>query len=197
MATFATREVLRPGAVGELGKLRDEGFALWLISGDNPRRAARLAATVGIEEANVRAARSPADKAADVRAIGDDVLYLGDGVNDAPAFGAALCAGTVAVDRPVLPGRSDFFLVGSSLAPLALALGEARRLRRVAREVVAASIGYNTLAVATSLAGLMTPLRAAIAMPISSLLLLVFTAARLGEGGRAARPVGVALEAAA
>jgi Cu2+-exporting ATPase len=197
VATFATREVLRPGAVGELGKLRDQGFALWLISGDNPRRAARLAQTVGIEEGHVRAARAPADKAADVRAIGDDVLYLGDGVNDALAFGAALCAGTVAVDRPVLPGRSDFFLVGSSLAPLALALGEARRLRRVAREVVAASIGYNTLAVATSLAGLMTPLRAAIAMPISSLLLLVFTAARLGEGGRAARPVGVTLEAAA
>jgi Cu2+-exporting ATPase len=187
--------VLRPGAVRELGRLRDRGFGLWLISGDNSRRAATLAETVGIDRAHVRAGRTPAEKASDVRAIGEDVLYVGDGANDALAFGAALCAGTVAVDRPVLPGRSDFFLLGSSLAPLGVALSAARRLRQVAREVVTASVAYNVLAVSASLAGLMTPLRAAIAMPLSSLLLLALTAARQRERSPVARPLGAPLEA--
>jgi Cu2+-exporting ATPase len=196
VAGFATREVLRPGIVGELGKLRDQGFGLWLISGDNPRRAASLAETVGIDRAHVRAGRTPAEKASDVRAIGDGVLYVGDGANDALAFGAALCAGTVAVDRPILPGRSDFFLVGTSLAPLGVALVAARRLRQVAREIVSVSVAYNVLAVVASLSGLMTPLRAAVAMPVSSLLLLALTAARLRERAPAVRALGTALEAA-
>jgi len=126
------------------------------------------------------------------------VLYVGDGVNDAPAFGTALVAGTVAIDRPVLPGRSDFFLVGTSLAPIGTALREARRLRNVVRALVAASLAYNVFAVATSLSGHMTPLRAAIAMPLSSLLLIAYTAARLGDRRRpgaarvAPRPAEVA-----
>jgi len=181
VAGFAVREVLRAGAAGDLAALRDDGFDLWLLSGDTPARAAELARTVGIRAEHVRAGRSPEEKAADVAAIGPGVLYLGDGANDAPAFGAALCAGTVAIDRPVLPGRSDFFLVGASLAPVGTALRAARRLRRVAGEVLLASAAYNAAAIAACLSGHMTPVRAAIFMPLSSLSLLAYTVARLAE----------------
>jgi Cu2+-exporting ATPase len=54
----------------------------------------------------------------------------------------------------------------------------------VTRNVVAASVAYNVLAVAISLTGHMTPLRAAVAMPLSSLLLIAYTAARLSDGRR-------------
>jgi Cu2+-exporting ATPase len=81
----------------------------------------------------------------------------------------------VAIDRPILPGRSDFFLVGDDLAPLRLALAAAHRLRRVVRSVLGISIVYNVLAVSTALSGRMSPVRAAIFMPLSSLSILLFT----------------------
>ena len=184
VARFAVREVMRPGAAADLRALAGEGFGLWLVSGDTPARAAELARAVGIRADHVHAARSPEQKAGDVAAMPGEVLYVGDGVNDAPAFGTALVAGTVAIDRPVLPGRSDFFLVGTSLAPIGAALREARRLRGVVRGLVAASLAYNVIAVAASLSGHVTPLRAALAMPLSSLLLIAYTAARLGDRRR-------------
>ena len=41
-----------------------------------------------------------------------DLTAVGDGLNDAPAFEAAFCAGTPALDRPVMPERADFFYTG-------------------------------------------------------------------------------------
>ncbi len=121
--------------------------------------------------------RAPEDKAGDLAALGGgDALFLGDGANDALAFGQALCAGTVAIDRPVLPGRSDFFIVGESLSPLRAALAAAHELRRVARRVLAVSLTYNVVSLSAALAGQMSPVRAAVFMPVSSLSILLFTA---------------------
>ncbi|WP_369226747.1 heavy metal translocating P-type ATPase [Streptomyces sp. R39] len=66
------------------------GSAPLLLTGDNPRAAARLAAGVGIGD--VRAGLLPEDKVAAVRELEDSgrkVLVVGDGVNDAPALAAA------------------------------------------------------------------------------------------------------------
>jgi len=190
MADFPVGEVLRPGVSKHLAGLVRAGHQLHLISGDTPARAARLASRVGIPQENVRARRRPEDKAQDVLALdASTVLYLGDGVNDALAFERALCAGTVAIDRPVLPGKSDFFLVGENLAPLVTALAASRRLRAVARRVLTLSLAYNAVAITSCLWGVMSPLRAALFMPLSSLSLLLFTVASLRERReRAPRP---------
>ena len=108
-----------------------------------------------------------------------DALYLGDGVNDALAFEAALAAGTPAIDRPVMPSKSDFFLVGEGLAPIHAALGEARLLRRVVRRVLGLSLAYNVFAIAFALLGVMSPVAAAISMPASTLTLLLVTVSSL------------------
>ncbi|HEX2659421.1 MAG TPA: HAD family hydrolase, partial [Polyangia bacterium] len=181
VARFETREVVRPGVAADLRALEADGLEPWLISGDTAARSHALADAVGIAPAHVRAERSPAHKATDVAAMGEGVLYVGDGVNDALAFGTALVAGTVAIERPVLPGRSDFFLVGASLAPIGQALRAARRLRRVVGEVITASLLYNLVVIISGLAGHITPLRAAIAMPLSSLGLIALTMLRLSE----------------
>jgi len=188
MATFELREAVRPDAREELAALRRKGYGVWLLSGDDPARVAGLARTLDLAPEHARGGRSPRDKADDVARLGgEDALYLGDGVNDALAFEQVLVAGSVAIDRPVLPGKSDFFLVGETLMPLGEALAAARRLRVVARRVLAIAIGYNVLAVSACLLGFMTPVRAAVFMPLSSLSVLTFTAASLRDPTRRRR----------
>jgi Cu2+-exporting ATPase len=189
VAEFSLREVLRPQASEQIQALERAGYAVWLLSGDRPDRAAALAARVGILAAHAEGGLSPAAKAERVRALdAHDTLYVGDGVNDAPAFAAAWCAGTPAVERPVMPSRSGFFFLGEGLSPLTAALAASQRLHRVVRQLLTVSLTYNLFAVAAGLAGAITPLKAAIFMPLSSLSLLAFTAWSLRDERPASLP---------
>lgn len=180
LALLETREVLRPDARVELRTLKEQGYAVWLLSGDAPSRVEALASSLGLEQGHAIGALSPEGKAEQVRALSrNDALYLGDGVNDALAFEAALAAGTPAIDRPVMPSKSDFFLVGEGLAPLQTALSEAQHLRVVVRRVLSLSLAYNVFAIAFALLGVMSPVAAAISMPASTLTLLLLTVSSL------------------
>lgn len=196
------REVLRADARAELQKLQAQGFKLWLLSGDTPSRVETLAKKLGIAPECAVGGLSPEAKAKHVRTLGAaDALYVGDGVNDALAFEAALAAGTPAIDRPVMPSKSDFFLVGEGLAPIHAALEGAQHLRLVVRRVLGISLAYNVLAITAALFGLMSPVAAAISMPVSTLTLLLITVTSLRERQPPSRvltpPSPVSLSAAA
>ncbi|WP_164021334.1 heavy metal translocating P-type ATPase [Pyxidicoccus trucidator] len=176
VASFALRESVRSDARREVQALQAEGRAVWLISGDAPARVRELAEALGIPTSQALGGQRPEDKAATVASLDSaDTLYLGDGVNDSLAFERALCAGTPAIDRPVMPGKSDFFLLGEGLASIREALRLSLRLRAVVRRLLVLAIGYNVVAVTVCLAGWMTPLRAAVAMPATSLATVLFT----------------------
>ncbi|WP_024366868.1 heavy metal translocating P-type ATPase [Arthrobacter sp. TB 26] len=87
--TLADR--LRPTAAATVERLRQiTGNPVHLLTGDNHRAAAQIAAETGIDD--VRSRLLPADKAAAVHSLEQDghrVLLIGDGVNDAPAIAAA------------------------------------------------------------------------------------------------------------
>ena len=177
VAAFPLRESVRADARREVQALQSEGRAVWLISGDAPTRVRELAESLGIPAAHTLGGQRPEDKATAVSALDSaDTLYLGDGVNDSLAFERALCAGTPAIDRPVMPGKSDFFLLGEGLASIREALRLSLRLRAVVRRLLGLAIAYNGVAVAVCLAGWMSPLRAALAMPATSLATVLFTA---------------------
>jgi Cu2+-exporting ATPase len=198
VAEFALREAVRADARRELCSLQAEGLGVWLISGDASERVHALALALGVPVEHALGGQRPEQKAEAVRRIDrQDTLYLGDGVNDSLAFEAALCAGTPAIDRPVMPGKADFFLLGEGLAPLREALALSRKLRAVVRRTLALALAYNALAITTCLLGLMTPLRAAVAMPLSSLSLLLLTAYSLAPArGRTSEPLAQGLQEA-
>ncbi|MBZ4416923.1 heavy metal translocating P-type ATPase [Myxococcus sp. RHSTA-1-4] len=176
VAAFPLRESVRSDARREVQALQAEGRAVWLISGDSPARVREMAESLGVPAPHALGGQRPEDKAAAVAALDKaDTLYLGDGVNDSLAFERALCAGTPAIDRPVMPGKSDFFLLGEGLASIREALHLSLRLRAVVRRLLGLAIAYNVVAVAVCLAGWMTPLRAAVAMPATSLITVLFT----------------------
>ena len=101
---------------------------------------------------------------------------IGDGINDAPAFLAAYCAGTPAVDRPALPARADFYFLGSGLGPLCETLDMAKTTRRAVVRCLVLAGSYNVFVVTQALLGRISPLWCALAMPLSSVLILLVTA---------------------
>lgn len=179
-ARFRTREAVRADARREIAALRDEGYEVWLLSGDASPKVRAMAEALGIDPDKVRGEMSPEAKAELVASLDrEDTLFLGDGVNDSLAFTQAFAAGTPAVDRPVLPSRSDFFLLGEGIGPIREAIALSTHLQRTVRRLIGIAVAYNLLAISASMAGWMTPLRAAIAMPSSSILVLAFSVASM------------------
>lgn len=186
LARFLTREAVRPGAQRQVAQLRAAGLEVWLLSGDARARAGDFGRALGLPDDRVLGELSPAGKAEIVERVDRrDTLFLGDGVNDSLAFAAAFAAGTPAVDRPVMPGKSDVFFLGESLEGLGELLQAAQSLRSVVRRILILAFAYNALAVTVAMLGLATPLGAAVAMPASSLAILVATTGWLAGARRA------------
>ena len=185
IASFRLRESIRPDARREVALLAQTGHEVWIVSGDSQARVDAMAEGLGVRPERALGGRRPEQKAEDVARIDrGDTLFLGDGVNDSLAFERALCAGTPAIDRPVMPGKAHFFLLGEGLASIRSSLALARRLRTVVTRILVLAAVYNVLTITASLSGLMTPVRAAIAMPVSSLTVILLAVFSLRERPR-------------
>jgi Cu2+-exporting ATPase len=169
VASFSFRESLRPGTASGLASLRRLGLRFHILSGDRPAKVEALAVALGVPATQAAGGLSPDAKADRVRAIGGgEVLYLGDGANDSLAFDAAACQGTPVVDRSLLEGKADFYFLSRGLGFLAELFEVAGRRSAAVRAVAALALAYNLAAATACLAGQMSPLLAAVLMPLSS-----------------------------
>jgi Cu2+-exporting ATPase len=180
VARFHCQEEYKIDAAEAITRWQATGFQVYLLSGDAQAKVDRAAVTLGIPLDHAQGDLSPEQKAERVAALDrNDTLMVGDGLNDSPSFAVALCAATPAVDRPVLPGKADFYFLGDGIAAIGRALQAAHFLRRVVRDNLAFAVLYNVFAIALCLAALVTPVVAAILMPISSVAIVSWTALRL------------------
>ncbi|PZT86956.1 MAG: cadmium-translocating P-type ATPase [Citromicrobium sp.] len=163
---------VRADAVEALWALRACGLESRIVSGDRQAPVRALAGDLGIEgEGEMR----PDAKLALLDALtasGHRPLMVGDGINDGPALAAAHASIAPATASDVSQQAADAVFLGKGLMPVALAIAVARRTMRIIRQNFGFAIGYNVLAVPLALAGLVTPLIAAIAMSLSSLVVV-------------------------
>jgi Cu2+-exporting ATPase len=176
-------DALRPDAGAAIERLRQGGLEPHLLSGD----AALVVDTVGGALGIAGQARmSPADKYQTVEQLsaeGHRVLMVGDGLNDGPAMKRAMVAMAPASATDVSQIAADLVFFGDGLMAVPIAIDAARRTMAVVRQNFALAIGYNLLAVPLAIAGVVTPLIAALAMSGSSLL-VVANALRLRNAAR-------------
>jgi Cu2+-exporting ATPase len=147
-------------------------MACSIVSGDRRAPVADVARQLGIPG---RGEVSPADKLAvlgELRTLGHRPLMVGDGLNDGPALAAAHASIAPGTASDLSQQAADAVFVGDRLAPVELAVRVARAAMRVVRQNFAFAVGYNVLAVPLALAGLVTPLIAAVAMSLSSLVVV-------------------------
>ncbi len=182
-ALIAIRQVLRPDAVEVVAELKRRGLEVKLFSGDRPDAVAPIAETLGI--ADWVAAMSPADKIAAIEALsarGRKVLMVGDGVNDAPALAAAEASLSPITASDVTQAQANGVFLGDRLAPVVSTLRTSAHARRLMSENLRLSTLYNLVAVPLAVAGLVTPLVAAIAMSASSVVVTLNALRARGSG---------------
>ena len=167
---FAFEDRLRTGAQAAVDAFAAMGKAVYLISGDTAGPVAALSGRLGI--ANFTASALPEDKLrliADLSAGGHRVLMVGDGLNDTAALAGAHVSISPASALDAARVASDIVLLGADMAPIADAMRIAGQARRRILENFGLSAAYNIIAVPLALAGLATPLAAALAMSLSSI----------------------------
>ncbi len=177
LAAFRFRDELRSESVEEVRRLQQRGLVVQILSGDREANVAHIAARLGLRRDQWQAEMTPEEKAAWVAANAqDDTLYVGDGANDSLAFDVALCAGSPVSGRSFLEQKADFFFLGHSLRFVSGLLDTARLHRRATRCVFAFSVTYNVVTVVAGMMGHLSPLAAAILMPLSSVVTLSLVA---------------------
>ena len=173
VALFGIADQLRPGAARLLESLRRQGIRLTLLSGDSRQVAEAVAEQLGGME--VIAEVLPDEKDSVIKGLqekGGCIAMVGDGINDAPALiradvGISLGSGTDASME-----SSDIVLMSDELDKVQQAVALSRRTLRTIRQNIGISLLYNSIMVPLAMMAYVTPLVAAIAMPISSLLVI-------------------------
>jgi len=166
---FTFTDALRPGAEAAVEALMRQGKRVILISGDTTPAVEALAQRLGIPDWLAEAL--PADKAARVEALTGDgarVLMVGDGLNDTAALAAAHVSISPASALDAARVASDIVLLGNDLSTISAACLTARSATRRITENFRIATVYNIVAVPLAVAGLATPLIAALAMSLSS-----------------------------
>ncbi|MYH59789.1 MAG: heavy metal translocating P-type ATPase [Boseongicola sp. SB0675_bin_26] len=167
-------EELLPNARKSIDLLKAKGLEVCLLTGDTGARARQVAARLGVDR--FWSEVSPEGKSSiiqDLRADGCSVLMVGDGLNDTAALAAA--------DASIAPGSAldasrnaaDLVIVSGRLSGVAEAIGTARLAKRRILQNFGVAAVYNAIAVPLAMAGIATPLMAAIAMSTSSLVVIL------------------------
>ena len=173
-ARFAFRDQPRPDAQAVIAELRRRGLGVVLMSGDRAATVAEVARQLGIDD--WRAACSPADKCARLAALaaeGRRVMMVGDGLNDAPALAAAHVSVSPSTAVDVSQTAADVIFQGHRLAPVIEVIAVAKTGNRLIKQNFALAFLYNVFTVPLAVAGLVTPLVAAIAMSASSVVVIL------------------------
>lgn len=163
---------LRSDAKDTIITLKTYGIESRIISGDRSAAVQNVARQLGIA---ADAGVSPADKLAileSAKSSGHRPLMVGDGINDGPALAAAHASIAPGSASDLSQQAADAVFTGRGLMPVALAVRVARACMRVVRQNFGFAIIYNICAIPLALAGIVTPLIAAIAMSLSSLVVV-------------------------
>jgi len=171
---FEVGTSVRPGIKELLHQLGNQVKAL--LSGDGQAEKERMQQLFG--NTLLKFDQSPQDKLDFVRRLqdnGNSVMMIGDGLNDSGALRQSNVGIAVADDSGIFTPASDGILSGSSFAMLDKFL----RLSKIALIILKVSLGlsllYNVVGLSFAVTGHLTPLVAAILMPVSSISVVVFT----------------------
>ncbi|MBW4981314.1 heavy metal translocating P-type ATPase [Mameliella sp. CS4] len=177
---FAVADRIKPGARAAVDALKQSGLRVAMISGDARPVAEAIGADLGIDQ--IEAEILPEGKLDAVRALRErfgPVIFVGDGINDAPALAEADVGLAIGTGTDVAIESADVVLSSGAVAGAANALHVSRAVMRNIRQNLVWAFGYNVALIPVAagllypLTGMMlSPMLAAGAMALSSVFVL-------------------------
>jgi Cu2+-exporting ATPase len=168
----AFSDAIRPEAKQALDELARLGYRFEVLSGDHQAVVERVAGELGIPMLAARGGHDPEAKLARIRELrerGERVIMIGDGVNDAAAMAASNVGVAMHGGAETCLRAADVFTTREGLTPLVLAARGARRTLGAIRRGIVISLAYNLAGIALAVLGVLSPLVAAVMMPLSSI----------------------------
>ena len=186
-AIIALEDDIREDAAESVKQLRLQGWNIGILSGDHQKIVDRVGKRLDIESQNCVGEASPEDKLKIVSesSAKDNVVMVGDGVNDCAALAAATVGLAVKNGAEASLLAAPVYLATPGLSPILDLLKLSQSTRRTMRTNFAVSLTYNIALATAAFLGLVNPLVAAIIMPISSLTVvsLSLSAGKTNVGG--------------
>jgi len=175
-ALVSLTDPIRESSHQLIQRMNERGIRVILCSGDDHRTSQHVGGLLGIDPADRLGRFSPEDKHAlveDLQNAGHTVAMIGDGVNDAAALRAAQVGVAVSGASTASRVAADAYTTRPGLEAVEELLVESVGILAVVRRNLGFSLFYNVAGGVAALAGLVTPLFAAVAMPISSFIVVL------------------------
>ncbi len=170
---FHLTSALKPEAPIALKTLQNAGLKISILSGDIESNVTAVAREVNLGDAHSEL--TPAEKTQFISNLQEDgakVLMVGDGLNDAPALATAHVSMAPASAIDISRASADFVFTRASLMDVPFAWRLAKAAEATVKQNFGLAIFYNVIAVPLAVAGFVTPLFAAIAMSLSSIVVV-------------------------
>jgi len=179
VGVLSVQDHVRQGAEEAVRRLRNLGIQhIGILSGDHDVSARRVAREVGLDQ--VWSELKPHEKLEVIRTFQADgrvVIFVGDGINDAPALAAAnvgIAMGSAGTD--VALETADIALMHDDIHRLPFLIRLSRRMLKTIRWNIAFGMFFNALAVAAGGAGLLSPIMGAVVHNVGSILVVLSSA---------------------
>jgi P-type Cu+ transporter len=180
IGSFVPHNHLREGLAPMLGELRKR-YDLSLLSGDGTKDIEQLEQALPGVFSSMKFRHDPAGKVAHIRELesqGKAVMMVGDGLNDAGALKAGHAGVVLAQDVTQFTPASSAILLHQDMARLPVFMRFARLTDRAGKESFYFSLLYNAVGLWFAATAQLSPVFAAILMPVSSISVALFAVAR-------------------
>jgi Cu+-exporting ATPase len=169
LGLLAFGDTVKASALAAVSRLHELGIRTVMLTGDNRGSAQAVAAQLGIQD--FRAEVLPGDKARvveELKAGGQVVAFVGDGLNDGPALAAASVGFAMAGGADVATETAGVTLMRGDPLLVADSLDISRRTYSKIKQGLFWAFGYNVLGIPLAALGMLSPVIAGAAMAFSS-----------------------------
>lgn len=170
LGLIAVADQLRETSLRAIGLINQMGIHTVMLTGDHPQTAQSIAKQTGIQEYYAEVLPDfKAQKVRELRARGQVVGMVGDGINDAPALAAASVGFSIGAGSDVAIEASDVTLLRNDLIGVVNAIDLSKQTMDKAKQNLFFAFIYNIIGVPIAALGFLNPEIAAAAMALSSL----------------------------
>jgi Cu2+-exporting ATPase/Cu+-exporting ATPase len=161
-------EHIRGPALETIAALKQLGIHTSVLTGDNDGAGRTLSKNLNVEVKAGLLPEKKVDEVINIRSAVGAAMFVGDGINDAPAMNAADVGVAMGCGSDITREAADVNFLGNDLTNVPWLLHTARRTYHIIQLNLVWAFAYNIVGVGLAAAGLLNPIIAALAMTLSS-----------------------------